>query len=229
VRLQRALTQRIIIVGFTETANASGWRFQVLGTQGVVYSVDIGANNTFSCSCPDFSGRHMGAVGVSTMPCKHIFLTAVRALHQPTVGHINAAALPQACRNYVAWRQQQLQQYPMAAAPAAAAAVVVAAPAAPKAPAPVQAAPGPGPAGPPQVPRKAVAIDPSCVICMEDMEEATVPGAEPLSYCGYSCGRPYHATCLSSWRSKNTTCPMCRAELGPPTADGNAAKRARVL
>lgn len=73
-RFERALTQRILLVRWEKK---SGRRetvvtFEVLGTRGITYTVEIGDNCT--CSCPDFEQR--GAIH----KCKHILFVLCKLL-----------------------------------------------------------------------------------------------------------------------------------------------------
>lgn len=47
----------------------------------------------------------------------------------------------------------------------------------------------------------------ACVVCLEDLEEAAT--------CTYACGHRFHSTCIQIWLGENTTCPTCRAAIGP--------------
>ena len=43
-----------------------------------------------------------------------------------------------------------------------------------------------------------------CSICFENLEKGNIYGT--------SCGHVYHARCIQEWKTKNTTCPLCRQD-----------------
>ena len=42
----------------------------------------------------------------------------------------------------------------------------------------------------------------TCSICLDKLEKGSIYGTP--------CGHVFHADCLQGWKSKNSTCPMCR-------------------
>jgi hypothetical protein len=57
----------------------------------------------------------------------------------------------------------------------------------------------------------------SCVICMEQYEQA---GSERRSVLP-ACGHMFHSACVSTWLRTSRTCPLCRAtidESAPPAS-----------
>lgn len=70
VRIHRALTQRIYLLGMT--SNVDSIDFHVQGTSYNDYFVTVYTTEQPSCTCPDFEGREEA--------CKHIFFIMYRVL-----------------------------------------------------------------------------------------------------------------------------------------------------
>lgn len=69
-RLQRALSQRIYLVGSARRAGADDTdTFQVMGASSATYTVSVG-RDWVACTCPDHAHRHAA--------CKHIIFVLVR-------------------------------------------------------------------------------------------------------------------------------------------------------
>src|SRR5438128_468175 len=70
LRIQRALTQRIYLLG-TIQGDRGQTIYQIQGTTGTEYEVDVTRS---TCTCVDFQQRWQ--------PCKHIFFVIHRVLQQ---------------------------------------------------------------------------------------------------------------------------------------------------
>ena len=46
----------------------------------------------------------------------------------------------------------------------------------------------------------------TCSICLDNLEKGSIYGTP--------CGHIFHADCLQVWKSKNSTCPICRECIG---------------
>ena len=51
---------------------------------------------------------------------------------------------------------------------------------------------------------------PECAVCLEPMLNSG-----PKSIKSTECGHCFHKACLSTWRQRSHTCPICRADLEP--------------
>ena len=68
-RIEKALKQRMYLIN-ASMISENNWKFIVEGSTGIHYDVLI--NNKLSCSCKDFTTRHL--------ICKHIYFIIVRVL-----------------------------------------------------------------------------------------------------------------------------------------------------
>lgn len=56
--------------------------------------------------------------------------------------------------------------------------------------------------------------DTDCTICFTEMEKET----EDLTDCG-TCKKYFHDQCLTAWKARNPTCPLCRSPFALKLAD----------
>eukprot|EP00850_Spirogloea_muscicola_P011560 SM000072S21194 [mRNA] locus=s72:196568:197642:- [translate_table: standard] len=61
------------------------------------------------------------------------------------------------------------------------------------------------------------AQDSQCAICLMDYDKGEEVVRLP------PCGHAFHAACIDSWLHTQTTCPICRLSLLPPTAAADGA------
>ena len=73
-RIQRALSERIYIIGFSVDTDVGIIRFHVHGSQTKQYIVRLAIDNTITCTCWDFIQRG------NKHPCKHILYIIMRVL-----------------------------------------------------------------------------------------------------------------------------------------------------
>ncbi|GJN38098.1 hypothetical protein PR202_gb27110 [Eleusine coracana subsp. coracana] len=52
-----------------------------------------------------------------------------------------------------------------------------------------------------------------CAVCLSELADGEKVRALP------SCGHVFHVECVDAWLRSRTTCPVCRAEVAPPTKD----------
>ncbi|GJN06424.1 hypothetical protein PR202_ga24153 [Eleusine coracana subsp. coracana] len=55
-----------------------------------------------------------------------------------------------------------------------------------------------------------------CAVCLSELADGEKVRALP------SCGHVFHVECVDAWLRSRTTCPVCRAEVAPPTKDAAA-------
>ena len=60
--------------------------------------------------------------------------------------------------------------------------------------------------------------DTDCTICFTEMEKET----EDLEDCG-TCKKFFHTQCITVWKSRNPTCPLCRGSLVVLISGGSGA------
>jgi hypothetical protein len=193
-RIERALSQRLFLVGTSCDDALKTWSFEVLGSTGdTVYEVRLGRRR-WSCSCPDFTQR--------AVVCKHIYVVVLRVLGvQRDVLDVvlnNMEIAQQTCQlsgerislahsRNMANLEHALQQRDESEAREG------------KEPMPMDG----------KAQRKIEPED-DCAICYEKLLDKT-----ELVFCASSCGQSVHKQCFVRWATvRGKTCVYCRAEMG---------------
>ncbi|CAO2171497.1 unnamed protein product [Urochloa humidicola] len=57
-----------------------------------------------------------------------------------------------------------------------------------------------------------------CAICLGAVQEGEVVRALP------ACGHVFHVPCVDTWLASSSSCPVCRAEVEPPSQEEGAAR-----
>jgi hypothetical protein len=200
-RIQRAFEHRLFLITIPVIDHANlTYEFKVLGQTGNVYTVQI--SKTPRCTCPD---------GQKGNNCKHMFYIYLRVLKVNAANDIlwQRALLTSELRQFIEPRMRQIEANQVDKSVFADERVrkfvelgVV------------------SDAGPPKVQQRR---GDDCPICYDVFH----PG-EATVYCETSCGQTFHKNCIDMVKSHShgkMTCPMCRADWGPPAASSRGGSK----
>jgi len=193
-RLERALTQRILLVQWRKVETVC--MFEVLGTRGITYDVEIG--DYCSCSCPDFEQRG------EQYKCKHILFVLCKLLGRSQEfarkTSFNAIQVEQWLQDAPVARLSinQDEEYKINQEEFAALVTGENVTKIPKSPQVPQT---------PKISQCPLEDDP-CPICYDDFQKG-----ESILYCSEQCGHNVHSTCYKRWyeyrKKQGNSIPIC--------------------
>lgn len=189
-RVERALRERIYLLGPVPTVRSASASFLVSGQSGKVYTATLPiapSNAPATCNCIDQRIRKT--------VCKHLLFLCIRVFKLPP-DSFTSPAIP----------REAAARYASSDAALAAAGDHAAPPLLRSTFAELAAGALPQPARKPVAARQP-APDDECPICYENL----LP--EPLAYCVFGCGRPVHAECFERYEraaNEEAKCVLCR-------------------